>query len=83
MCMTIDYIKFHSIPKGGKAYIFEIQQRIQEKGRKRRTGMQSPFDVKNKAASAIDRLALRLLLFALCVFMLLGSTYNPFIYFRF
>ena len=65
--MTIDYIKFHSIPKGGKAYIFEIQQRIQEKGRKRRTGMQSPFDVKNKAASAIDRLALRLLLFALCV----------------
>jgi hypothetical protein len=27
--------------------------------------------------------AVDVLLFALCVFMLLGSTYNPFIYFRF
>ncbi len=35
------------------------------------------------AASAYLRTAVDIALFALCVFMLLGSTYNPFIYFRF
>ncbi len=35
------------------------------------------------AAVELLRTAADILLFALCVFMLLGSTYNPFIYFRF
>lgn len=37
----------------------------------------------DNAAAAWMRAAADVLLFALCIFMLLGSTYNPFIYFRF
>ncbi len=37
----------------------------------------------DNSATELLSAALDVLLFALCVFMLLGSTYNPFIYFRF
>ena len=39
--------------------------------------------LEEKSAATRKKYLRDVLLFALCVFMLLGSTYNPFIYFRF
>ena len=54
--------------KEEKEYIFEKMPIIPVKYRKRRPGnLTSPFDTKNKAASWVDKTALRLLALLLCI----------------